>query len=764
MLLMLFTSTIPLMLNTATVEASITGPSLAVDNILNQVHATLGAAAGSAITVKGTVTNHAAPPPGPGGWLTGVFYKEIGGPGIIPPDLTLLWSMDGITWWPAGPIWCPTAYPGYDLELIIGAGGYYIPIGFSSTTYIKTITNRNINPADVEAVVFEDLNANGRYDPGEPRLSTGDMPVEVDISVWNTAELDPAIFFSTIQAAINAATPGQTIYVYDGIYKENVNVNKALTIEAASHPIIDGGAAGNCISIGANGVVISGFEIRNGYNGISGQTSGSTFSNNTIHDNLNILGSAGVGILLWGNNDNNVITQNMIYSNDRQGIFIGYYSTASISTGNTISYNTIFSNGLYRYANGPDASEYGIQLWTADNNLIENNEIYDHDDWFPYGGTFDFAQGIYLCDSDSNTVVNNNLHNNNYAVGLWHPSRPVVTNFIHYNDIWGNTGYGVRTFDGAPLVDARFNWWGDASGPNHASNPSGTGNTISNNVDYSPWLGFVVGTSPMTWHVNPTGTIQEAIGEADSGDTIIVHDGTYNEALYINKNLVIRAASTPIIRGCQMRATNYGNRQATVFVENAASVVLQDLDIEGQGLDVPAGTKSYAVLYENSGGVVQGCTVSPNTIGDMASAAIAAWDNSVLTISDCVLHNFGRIGVYANNATLTIQNNTIVGQVYSQNNQVNYGIEIEDYSGPSVATITQNVIYNCNNTHPSPLWSSAAIIVDTWREWADVYGFTLLPSRVSIAYNEIYDNYESIEIVSNDFSYAHYNKIGRAHV
>ena len=131
MLLMLLISTIPLTLDVNPVEASITGPSLIVDDTLNQIHATLGASLGSAVTVKGTVINHAAPPPGPGGWLTGVFYKEIGGLGITPADLVILWSLDGITWWPAGPIWCPTWYPGYDLELIIGAGGYYIPIGLS---------------------------------------------------------------------------------------------------------------------------------------------------------------------------------------------------------------------------------------------------------------------------------------------------------------------------------------------------------------------------------------------------------------------------------------------------------------------------------------------------------------------------------------------------------------------------------------------------------------------------------------------------------
>jgi uncharacterized repeat protein (TIGR01451 family) len=37
-------------------------------------------------------------------------------------------------------------------------------------------------------------------------------------------------------------------------------------------------------------------------------------------------------------------------------------------------------------------------------------------------------------------------------------------------------------------VDARNNWWGSPSGPAHASNPGGTGNSVSDRVLYDPWL------------------------------------------------------------------------------------------------------------------------------------------------------------------------------------------------------------------------------------------------------------------------------------
>lgn len=279
-----------------------------------------------------------------------------------------------------------------------------------------------------------------------------------------------------------------------------------------------------------------------------------------------------------------------------------------------------------------------------------------------------------------------------------------------------------------------------------------------------PWAAGIIGwDNPVridlaimhTAEIDGTGkfyySVQSAINAANPGDTIWVYDGTYNEALYISKSLTIKAASAPVIQGGQLWATNYGNRKATIFVENAANVILDGLDVEGQGL---SGAKNYAIIYENSGGTIQKCVSSPNTIGDMNSAAIAAWDNSDLTIESCVIKNFGRIGIYSNNATLLIKGNTIIGQIYSLDNLVNYGIEIEDYTGPSKAEITGNEIYNCDNTHPSPQWSSAAIIVDIWRGWYD-----LLSSNVTIKGNKIHHNFEAIEVTANSISWAHYNCI-----
>jgi parallel beta-helix repeat protein len=209
---------------------------------------------------------------------------------------------------------------------------------------------------------------------------------------------------------------------------------------------------------------------------------GITVQGNEIHDNVNRSGYAGAGIMFWGDSDNEQVLNNVVHDNDRQGIFLGH--DTAISTGNTISGNTIYHNGLNTNPNPPDASAYGIQLWNADSNIVTNNEVYGHDDWEAYPG-FDFAQGIYLFDSNDNLLSGNILRDNNYGVGLWGPSRGDGSNLINFNTIAGNTGYGVRNFD-ALTVNAENNWWGACDGPS-GSGP-GSGDAVSNYVDYDPWL------------------------------------------------------------------------------------------------------------------------------------------------------------------------------------------------------------------------------------------------------------------------------------
>ncbi|MBS3788649.1 hypothetical protein KGY79_10700, partial [Candidatus Bipolaricaulota bacterium] len=115
-------------------------------------------------------------------------------------------------------------------------------------------------------------------------------------------------------------------------------------------------------------------------------------------------------------------------------------------------------------------------------------------------------RGIDVLGNVENTVVAQNVIKNN-EVGTsssnynYYDENGDLVDFggvpsgteIHYNSIVGNET-GVRSYAeegfAVELLDATLNWWGDASGSEHAThNPDGTGDAVSDNVIFSPWLG-----------------------------------------------------------------------------------------------------------------------------------------------------------------------------------------------------------------------------------------------------------------------------------
>lgn len=58
---------------------------------------------------------------------------------------------------------------------------------------------------------------------------------------------------------------------------------------------------------------------------------------------------------------------------------------------------------------------------------------------------------------------------------------------VHYNNITGNVILGIDN-QTVPTVNATCNWWGSPTGPTSANNPGGSGDKVSTNVDFQPWL------------------------------------------------------------------------------------------------------------------------------------------------------------------------------------------------------------------------------------------------------------------------------------
>jgi len=255
--------------------------------------------------------------------------------------------------------------------------------------------------------------------------------------------------YTKIQDAINDANNGDTIFVYDGTYEEQIIVDKSIIIKGEDlNTIVIGG-----FYVVANYTTIENFSITQGYEwngiyraGIYAISSNNAFCNNHIWDISG--GNGGDG----GNGG--------FYSGDGGdgGIGAGIYLQSS--NNNNISSNTI-SN--ITGGTGGDGEGYGGD-----------------------GGDGGIGAGIYLQSSNNNNYISYcNISNNDYGISLYYSSS---NNEIHYNNIYNNKDYGIRNYNTQSqyVVNASYNWWGSSDGPSGVG--PGSGDDVSQNVIYEPWL------------------------------------------------------------------------------------------------------------------------------------------------------------------------------------------------------------------------------------------------------------------------------------
>lgn len=337
--------------------------------------------------------------------------------------------------------------------------------------------------------------------------------------------------FSTIQAAINNATPGDTILVAAGTYHEHLVVNKSVSIvgEDRMTTIIDGDGTGHVVYVNASGVEVKRFTIQDGsvsppYSCIyvHPSSSGNRFSENRIFYSY-------YGIYLHISGDN-IIDKNIIIDADQTGLYVfnsrnntihdnsmgnNFYGChLSNSTNNTLTRNDI-SGGKYaiyltnstnntiednRNVSGPHT---GIRLYSSSHNYIINNPqihpagwgVYiEHDSCFNVvsGNTFrNSGIGIYSILSENNIISGNTIRDNDDGINFYRCAHNNISHNLitrngrrgihlsglldgsHYNTIAENT----ITFNGEKGIDS---WYSDY---NIFDN-----NTIAYNEQFGVWL------------------------------------------------------------------------------------------------------------------------------------------------------------------------------------------------------------------------------------------------------------------------------------
>jgi len=372
---------------------------------------------------------------------------------------------------------------------------------------------------------------------------------------WGPVYNPSASYYSSIQAAVDAASTTDTITCAAGTYNESVTINKNnLTIQGPSNPTasITGGlkfdtdltgltfknfnVTGNAVA-GKNSVVrmygaITGLTVDNCVFDGENVSDRMGFTGGQIEGDLTVINSEFKNILGWavfdtrsGSGGDGSAMGTVTFANNNVHDCNGSVVFRGLSTD--------WTDNVYIYGNiFQDIGEAGVSKhWAAfEVNRANNVEIYDNEIRNVVQSLWGEGQAMQLWKVGTVDIYANTIENN--YMGIAFLKWPAAETYdisgisIYYNNFSGNNQYALSVEDGltgSPL-NAENNWWGNATGPTHAGNPGGTGDAVSDNVDFDPWLLEKNGTETSdtdTTTVTGSGTVTNT---PTGGDVTI--DGT----------------------------------------------------------------------------------------------------------------------------------------------------------------------------------------------------------------------------------------------
>jgi parallel beta-helix repeat protein len=168
--------------------------------------------------------------------------------------------------------------------------------------------------------------------------------------------------YTRIQDAVDAADEGDTVYVYPGIYYEQIIIDIPLTLtgEDKTSTIIDGlRLKQNTVFIRADGVHISDFTIQNSSRGL-GYESGLQLTNvdSCVIEDMIFTDNCWAAEIR--NSNNCVFTENTVSNNENGGIHL------VLSTSCTVNDCTFIGN-----------SKTGIHVFSGNDHVISSNTFID---------------------------------------------------------------------------------------------------------------------------------------------------------------------------------------------------------------------------------------------------------------------------------------------------------------------------------------------------------------------------------------------------
>ena len=270
---------------------------------------------------------------------------------------------------------------------------------------------------------------------------------------------------ATLQQRIDATAPGATLVVRGGVHTGPIVIRGPMTVQGENRPVIDGQGRGSVVTIEGDGVVLSGFLIRNSGRQVTEEAAGVTATGNrhriernhivdvyfgvhvaggghqVIQDNRVAPGEhhgarPGHGLSIW-NTQQTRILRNQI-SDARDGVYLSF-TDGVVAEGNHITrcryaVHSMYSQHGQIIENTLIGNLLGAALMLSDHLDVRRNRIEHHRE----GSS---AYGLLLKDIDNLAATDNQILANRvgiYAEGVAvrSSSRAVLTgNVIAGNDV-----------------------------------------------------------------------------------------------------------------------------------------------------------------------------------------------------------------------------------------------------------------------------------------------------------------------------------------